>query len=101
MANDRAHGRFPTTRWSRVAAAADPDRSDARTALAELCAAYWFPVYALIRRKGHDPEHALDLAQDVAVHRVCAVLNSIAGAHGSIGQWNCTGLPTHVSSTFI
>ena len=35
-----------------------------REALAELCAAYWFPVYALIRRKGHDPDAALDLTQD-------------------------------------
>jgi hypothetical protein len=31
--------------------------------LAELCTAYWFPVYALIRRKGHDPDAALDLTQ--------------------------------------
>ena len=26
--------------------------------------AYWYPIYALIRRKGHGPEDALDLAQD-------------------------------------
>ena len=64
MAEDRPDGRFPTTRWSRVVAAADPDRPEARAALAELCAAYWFPVYALVRRKGHDPDAALDLTQD-------------------------------------
>jgi DNA-directed RNA polymerase specialized sigma24 family protein len=64
MADNRLNGRFPTTRWSRVVAAADPDRSDAHAALAELCAAYWFPVYALIRRRGHDPDDALDLTQD-------------------------------------
>ena len=64
MADNPPDGRFPTTRWSRVAAAADPDRPEAREALAELCAAYWFPVYALIRRKGHDPDAALDLTQD-------------------------------------
>jgi RNA polymerase sigma-70 factor (ECF subfamily) len=58
--------RFPTTRWSRVLAAAGRGRStaDAGAALAELCAAYWYPVYALIRRKGHDPDTAADLAQD-------------------------------------
>jgi DNA-directed RNA polymerase specialized sigma24 family protein len=53
-------GRFPTTRWSRVAAAAEPDP---RGALAELCSAYWFPVYAFIRRRGHGPDDCLDLTQ--------------------------------------
>ncbi len=52
--------KFPTTRWSRVVAAGD---GDAREALAELCAGYWFPLYAFIRRKGNDPERALDLTQ--------------------------------------
>ena len=48
---------FPTTRWSRVARAGD----DARAALAELCAAYWYPIYAMIRRMGY--ADALDLTQ--------------------------------------
>jgi RNA polymerase sigma-70 factor (ECF subfamily) len=64
MGDDRADGRFPTTRWSRVVAAAERDHPEASRALAELCAAYWFSVYALIRRKGHDPDAALDLTQD-------------------------------------
>jgi RNA polymerase sigma factor (sigma-70 family) len=55
---------FPTTRWSRVAHAVDPAAPEARAALAELCAAYWFPIYALIRRRGHGPDEALDLTQD-------------------------------------
>ena len=50
--------RFPTTRWSRVARAGGPPTPEARTALAELCAAYWYPVYAFIRRKGHEPDAA-------------------------------------------
>ena len=41
-----------------------PGRAEARAALAELCTAYWYPIYAFIRRKGHDPEEALDLTQD-------------------------------------
>jgi DNA-directed RNA polymerase specialized sigma24 family protein len=55
---------FPTTRWSRVAAAGDPADPQARAALEELCRAYWYPLYALIRRKGHGPEEAADLTQD-------------------------------------
>ena len=47
-----------------MAHAVDPAAPEARAALAELCAAYWFPIYALIRRRGHGPDEALDLTQD-------------------------------------
>jgi RNA polymerase sigma factor (sigma-70 family) len=55
---------FPTTHWSRVAHAVDPAAPEARAALAELCGAYWYPIYAFIRRKGYDPDKAHDLTQD-------------------------------------
>jgi DNA-directed RNA polymerase specialized sigma24 family protein len=58
---------FPTTRWSRVACAGNPDGAQAHDALAELCRAYWFPVYAYIRRKGNDPDRSADLTQDYFV----------------------------------
>jgi DNA-directed RNA polymerase specialized sigma24 family protein len=56
--------RFPTTHWSRVARAVAPGDPGARAALAELCGSYWYPIYALIRHKGHDPDEALDLTQE-------------------------------------
>ena len=49
---------FPTTRWSRVVAAGDPVDPGARAALGELCTAYWYPIYALIRRRGSAPSGA-------------------------------------------
>jgi RNA polymerase sigma-70 factor (ECF subfamily) len=55
---------FPTTHWSRVARAGDLGGNDARAALAELCAAYWYPIYALVRRLGHGEADALDLTQE-------------------------------------
>jgi RNA polymerase sigma-70 factor (ECF subfamily) len=55
---------FPTTYWSRVARAGGPPTPEARAALAERCAAYWYPIYALIRRKGYEAGAALDLTQD-------------------------------------
>ena len=57
---------FPTTRWSRILAArdGDPVASEARRALAGLGRAYWHPLYAYIRRRGHDPETARDLTQE-------------------------------------
>ena len=57
-------GHFPTTRWSRVILAGDPDAPLARESLAELCEAYWYPLYAYIRRRGYGPEAARDLTQD-------------------------------------
>lgn len=52
-----------TTRWSLVAAAADPTAPSSQGALAELCSAYWYPVYAFIRRQGRDHHQAQDLTQ--------------------------------------
>jgi RNA polymerase sigma-70 factor (ECF subfamily) len=54
---------FPSTHWSRVTQAADVRAPDAREALEFLCRAYWFPIYAFIRRHGADPEAARDLTQ--------------------------------------
>lgn len=53
-------GFFATTRWTLVTAAAG---TEAAGALEELCAAYWFPVYAYIRRRGRSKEDAEDLTQ--------------------------------------
>jgi RNA polymerase sigma-70 factor (ECF subfamily) len=64
MTDDHSADSFPTTCWSRVVAARDRVTPKAREALAELCAAYWYPLYAFIRRKGRGPEEALDLTQD-------------------------------------
>jgi len=53
---------FHTTRWSLIAAAGERGEP-ARAALAELCGAYWYPVYAFIRRRGNSAEDAADLTQ--------------------------------------
>ncbi len=55
---------FPTTRWSQIAQAVNGDDPVARAALEDLCKIYWYPIYAFIRRKGHDAEQARDLTQD-------------------------------------
>jgi RNA polymerase sigma-70 factor (ECF subfamily) len=44
-------------------AAGDRASPDARAALAELFAAYWYPLYAFVRRRGSDPQAAEDLVQ--------------------------------------
>jgi DNA-directed RNA polymerase specialized sigma24 family protein len=55
---------FPTTRWTLVLAAADPSRADCRDAVASLCATYWYPLYAFIRRRGSAAAEAQDLVQE-------------------------------------
>jgi RNA polymerase sigma-70 factor (ECF subfamily) len=55
--------RFRTTHWSLIAAARDRDSGEAREALAALCEAYWYPLYAFIRRQGYKMEDARDLTQ--------------------------------------
>ena len=61
-ANEQPSRRFPTTSWSLIANAAR-NSSGTPDALSELCTAYWLPVYAFIRRKGHSREEAEDLCQ--------------------------------------
>lgn len=57
-----AEGRFATTRWSLAAGLGDPDPVSAQACLLTLCLRYWYPVYAYLRRSGHAPEAAHDLA---------------------------------------
>lgn len=56
-------GRFETTHWSLVLAARTGKSVESRTALEALCGAYWFPLYAFIRREGYAAEEARDLTQ--------------------------------------
>ena len=62
--NRPAADSFPTTQWSLIKKAGTPASSQGRAALEELCAAYWYPLYAFIRRKGNYPDRALDLTQE-------------------------------------
>ncbi len=55
--------RFQTTRWILVMVARGPNAKEAREALAILCEAYWYPLYAFVRRKGYNAEDSLDLVQ--------------------------------------
>jgi RNA polymerase sigma-70 factor (ECF subfamily) len=55
---------FATTHWSLIVAAREPSSPAARQALARLCEAYWYPLYAYIRRHGHPADEAQDLTQE-------------------------------------
>jgi RNA polymerase sigma factor (sigma-70 family) len=59
---------FATTRWSLIVAAQQGAETQARAALADLCRLYWYPLYAYIRRRGHDASSAEDLTQAFLTH---------------------------------
>lgn len=61
--NNARRATFVTTRWSVVLRAGASGSPSAESALATLCEAYWFPIYAHVRRRGNDPEAARDLTQ--------------------------------------
>jgi RNA polymerase sigma-70 factor (ECF subfamily) len=62
-ARQGGRNRFATTRWSLVLAAGGPETPGSHDALATLCRLYWYPLYAYIRRQGHQHDRAEDLVQ--------------------------------------
>ena len=54
---------FAPTRWSLVLHAQRDDARGSEDALAELCQAYWLPLFGYLRGRGHDPHAAEDLVQ--------------------------------------
>ena len=58
-----AGSRFPTTRWSLIVATRQRPTTQARDALALLCASYWYPLYVFVRRRCERIEDAQDLTQ--------------------------------------
>jgi len=64
MASNPADGfAFVTTQWTRVLEARG-ESADAKAALSDLCAAYYQPVFAFVRRNAPDEESARDLTQE-------------------------------------
>ena len=73
---------FDSTQWSAVLRAAGSS-PEARDALSRLCEAYWFPLYAYLRRR-HPPDEAQDLTQEffareVLTHRIFKGVDPLRG----------------------
>jgi RNA polymerase sigma-70 factor (ECF subfamily) len=62
-ASSNSPGIFVTTQWTQVLATRG-DSPEARQALSDLCAAYYTPVFVLIRRATPSEEAARDLTQE-------------------------------------
>jgi RNA polymerase sigma factor (sigma-70 family) len=94
----RATG-FPTTEWTLVTRAGDPADPAARAALEALCRDYWYPLYALARRRGLDREDAGDLVQgflaDLIERRDLATVDSSRGRFRSFLWTACVHYMAH------
>jgi RNA polymerase sigma factor (sigma-70 family) len=55
---------FPVTQWTVVLAAGGTHSPESAAALERLCSAYWYPLFAFVRRSGHSPPDAEDLTQE-------------------------------------
>ena len=55
---------FPQTRWSLVLAARHESSPEGAAALEAVCRAYWYPLYAYVRRCGQPPHDAQDMTQE-------------------------------------
>lgn len=62
--NDTSPRCFSTTHWSVVLAAKLETSAEADAALERLCQVYWWPLYAFVRRRGHEAHDAQDLTQE-------------------------------------
>ncbi len=56
--------RFAATDWSLVLAAGGTNADSVRPAMGRLLEAYWYPLYAFVRRKGRNPDDAADITQE-------------------------------------
>jgi RNA polymerase sigma factor (sigma-70 family) len=77
-------GRFPQTRWTIILQTQGQDDRAAQ-ALNEVCALYWPPVYAFVRRKGKSPADAEDITQGFFANLLSrGSLNSVSEDKGRL-----------------
>lgn len=63
-AHPRNRGALASTHWSLIhRAAGDLSQPQCRAALEQLCAAYWYPLYVYLRRRGYSADEAEDFVQ--------------------------------------
>lgn len=79
MAAPASNAPFPATKWS-IVLTSGRGNAKGEQALAELCQAYWLPLYTFARRSGQAPADAEDLVQGFLAKAVVDELFSRADA---------------------
>lgn len=101
-ADRRERGGFATTHWSVVLGARGPSTPEAARALEILCQTYYYPLYAYVRRDGHDAHAAQDLTQEF-FHRFLAAdyLASVAPEKGRFRSFLLAALKHFLSAARV
>jgi RNA polymerase sigma-70 factor (ECF subfamily) len=91
-------GRFASTHWSVVLAAAQTASPEAAAAMEKLCHAYWYPLYAYLRRSGHATHAAQDLTQEFFARRIVTrrIFQGMQPTEGRFRSWLLTSLQNMV-----
>ncbi|HEU5078575.1 MAG TPA: ECF-type sigma factor [Opitutaceae bacterium] len=90
---------FEPTRWSVVLESAKSEAPGARSALAELCKAYWQPLYAFARRRGYDHHRSQDLIQGFFLSLIASKSLSRVDPHkGKFRSYLLASLQNHMAS---
>ena len=70
MKKIRANDEFKTTHWSLIVSSQEKDSNIRRDSLGALCEAYWYPLFAYLRRRGYTAEQASDYVQGFFVELI-------------------------------
>jgi DNA-directed RNA polymerase specialized sigma24 family protein len=90
---------FVSTRWTVVLTAAEPESPAAREAFGNLYRDYWSPLYAFVRRRGHEPPAAEDITQDFfAALLEKQRLNGLTREGGKFRSFLLTALKHHLAN---
>jgi RNA polymerase sigma-70 factor (ECF subfamily) len=92
-------GTFSTTDWSVVVEVAKSDPAASAEALEQLCRAYWYPLYAFVRRCGSSLEEAEDLTQGFFAHLIeKEALKRVGREKGKFRTFLLTSLSNYISN---
>lgn len=90
---------FNTTHWSVVLAAGQEATPQAGDALEHLCRDYWYPLFAYLRRQGHDAPDAQDLTQSFFLHLLAGNrLRDVTPARGKFRSFLIAALKNFVAN---
>ncbi len=90
-----------TTHWSVVLAAVAEDSTQSAHALERLCSTYWYPLFAYLRRSGHEPSDAQDLTQSFFAHLLDkGRLQSVNPAKGRFRSFLIASLKNFLANEF-
>jgi len=89
---------FPETRWTVVQRLRAERETTRREALAQLCQAYWRPLYILARASSHSPPNAEDLTQSFLAS-LCARgdLGPLSPEQGRLRSWLKASFQNHLA----